>query len=372
MKFGMNSKHRTAPCPQNLAQPRGHFGYLFQDARLARFEEEEARRAYGGGALRGSGAPVWGDFCDFLAGELVAAVNVDPAVEAAFAGFGQAVEAGGAPLPRQQVQAGRRNLATGFLRLSAIYEAGAEAGGIGDGSAAADRWAKTGPALQEIQRRFVETHGRIAHGFADRGADAAFEAARQLNIWQFQYYVVHDVLGHFCDAQALQRAHEERGAFYNAFLQRIARDTDETLPLPFEFCTALRVCCAIAGQRALGLDDLAHDMILALPTGQILSDEVSLVTGQAMPVLSEREMRSGDLGAFFAKSSLATQAPLSAYLLIEAEVHHGGARMGSLGSLILANTLLGIIIRDPQSYWHQKGSGSGGRWQPSDGLAALR
>ncbi|MBP0614255.1 peroxidase family protein [Jiella mangrovi] len=56
------------------------------------------------------------------------------------------------------------------------------------------------------------------------------------------------------------------------------------------------------------------------------------------------------------------QTPLWLYVLKEAE-KKGGDRLGSVGSAIVADTLVGLVINDPKSYWQVKGS----QWHPRDG-----
>lgn len=55
------------------------------------------------------------------------------------------------------------------------------------------------------------------------------------------------------------------------------------------------------------------------------------------------------------------ETPLWFYLLKEAEVINDGEKLGPLGSHLVANTLLGLIIEDPNSYWHD----ADGHWAPS-------
>jgi len=40
-----------------------------------------------------------------------------------------------------------------------------------------------------------------------------------------------------------------------------------------------------------------------------------------------------------------------------------GDTLGPLGSRIVAETLIGLIVEDDQSYWHE--GGGGGTWDPS-------
>ena len=61
---------------------------------------------------------------------------------------------------------------------------------------------------------------------------------------------------------------------------------------------------------------------------------------------------------------MAETTPLWFYILAEAEKRGGGKRLGPLGSLIVAETLVGLLVVDPESCWH---AGAGGaRWHPAD------
>jgi hypothetical protein len=58
--------------------------------------------------------------------------------------------------------------------------------------------------------------------------------------------------------------------------------------------------------------------------------------------------------------------PLWFYILKEAEVLNGGEALGPMGTHLVANTLLGLIIEDGDSYWNAQG----GRWSPNKFNAA--
>lgn len=62
------------------------------------------------------------------------------------------------------------------------------------------------------------------------------------------------------------------------------------------------------------------------------------------------------------KAAFSGHTPLWFYVLREAEAL-GGNHLGPLGSHIVANTLVGLIVKDRTSYWND--STSGHRWSPS-------
>ncbi|MEZ5734326.1 MAG: peroxidase family protein [Novosphingobium sp.] len=64
--------------------------------------------------------------------------------------------------------------------------------------------------------------------------------------------------------------------------------------------------------------------------------------------------------------------PLWFYILAESEIVTKGKSLGPLGSLIVAETLVGLIVNDTESYWGTPGSDTttgtcaDGRWHPGD------
>ena len=107
--------------------------------------------------------------------------------------------------------------------------------------------------------------------------------------------------------------------------------------------------------------------LLNLPSAQALIDELSAVTGRQIPALTTGQIASGGTAAAVDGTRLATETPLWFYILKEAEIMQDGQKLGPLGSLIVASTLLGLVVHDPNSFWHQTGS-DGGRWHPRDGV----
>jgi hypothetical protein len=58
------------------------------------------------------------------------------------------------------------------------------------------------------------------------------------------------------------------------------------------------------------------------------------------------------------------EAPLWFYILKEAELQHGGEQLGSVGGRIMAETLVGLLQRDPNSYLYLDPS-----WKPAPPIA---
>ena len=69
------------------------------------------------------------------------------------------------------------------------------------------------------------------------------------------------------------------------------------------------------------------------------------------------------------KVKFAQSTPLWFYVLKEAEKINDGRRLGPIGSRLVAETLVGLVINDPQSYWHlDAGDGS---WKPKVGAQPI-
>jgi hypothetical protein len=109
--------------------------------------------------------------------------------------------------------------------------------------------------------------------------------------------------------------------------------------------------------KHLARRNLRRGYQLSLPTGQALAralgieplsrDELSRDNSPMMTAALEQ-------GGFFERT------PLWYYVLKEAEVREGGERLGELGSRIVAETVIGVMLTDPESYLTKDNS-----WDPS-------
>lgn len=79
--------------------------------------------------------------------------------------------------------------------------------------------------------------------------------------------------------------------------------------------------------------------------------------------LSEAALNDGAAGQALNAGGMIDKTPLWFYILKEAEVT-GGETLGPLGSRIVAETLVGLVVEDDQSFWHE--GGGGGAWTPAE------
>jgi hypothetical protein len=109
-------------------------------------------------------------------------------------------------------------------------------------------------------------------------------------------------------------------------------------------------------QRNLAFRNLKRGVLLGLPTGQ------TLATKMGVRKLTAAEVSSGPDGAVAAANGFATQTPLWYYILKEAEVIGGGARLGPVGSTIVAEVFLGLVHGDENSFMAKQAN-----WKPTLG-----
>ncbi len=120
-----------------------------------------------------------------------------------------------------------------------------------------------------------------------------------------------------------------------------------------------------AHMRNLPIRNLRRGHLLNVPTAQACIEALA-ARGIDIAPLSRDELTSGPTGAAVDQGGFAEATPLWFYVLKEAEIRSGGRSLGPLGSRLVAETLAGLVIHGPDTYWSLPGS-DGGRWHPSDG-----
>ncbi|USQ97366.1 peroxidase family protein [Caulobacter sp. RL271] len=117
--------------------------------------------------------------------------------------------------------------------------------------------------------------------------------------------------------------------------------------------------------KHLARRNLRRGWLLNLPSAQTLIAELAAAGLPVSRVLTRDELLSGATGAALVDGGFDEATPLWFYVLKEAEIVQGGERLGPLGSRIVAETLAGLVIADPDSYWNRQPNGT---WRPSDEL----
>ena len=103
---------------------------------------------------------------------------------------------------------------------------------------------------------------------------------------------------------------------------------------------------------------------LNVPTAQACLDAMDGAYDR-VERLSEDQLCQGRFGQALRDAGLVHETPLWAYVLQEADVL-GNGKLGPLGGRIVADTLVGLCVKDPTSFWNASGSDAG-RWCPDDG-----
>ncbi len=109
--------------------------------------------------------------------------------------------------------------------------------------------------------------------------------------------------------------------------------------------------------KHLARRNLRRGYQLSLPTGQALARSIG-----AEP-LTRDELGGGDVPGMkqaLEQGGFLDRTPLWFYVLKEAEVREGGQRLGEVGSRIVAETFIGVLLADPESYLAQARN-----WDPS-------
>lgn len=116
----------------------------------------------------------------------------------------------------------------------------------------------------------------------------------------------------------------------------------------------------------LMLRNLLRGLRLNLPSAQDCIASLEAKTGKAIPRLSAENLLSGKTAEAICNGGFVYNTPLWFYILKEAEIQADGKHLGALGSHIVAETLVGLVQNDVNSYWNAEGSDCG-RWHPRDG-----
>ncbi len=117
--------------------------------------------------------------------------------------------------------------------------------------------------------------------------------------------------------------------------------------------------------------NLRRGHVINLPSAQGLIAKLEEHGLAPNVTLTSEEVATGPTAAAILDGGFADETPLWFYVLKEAELKGEGGRLGPLGTRIIAETLVGLIVNDEDSYWNAPDG-----WTPdeaaSGGAAAIR
>jgi len=160
------------------------------------------------------------------------------------------------------------------------------------------------------------------------------------------------------------------------FADRTTRRMDTNLALPLQKmrneATDLDPATATPQQldeKNLAARNLKRSARMNVPSAQACIDVLNSDHKFNLRPLTKAELTSGRTGNELINAGYDAQTPLWFYVLKEAEVRQAGQRLGAVGTHIVAGTIAGLLIHDPQSVWNTPGSFEE-RWHPIDGVRA--
>ena len=113
--------------------------------------------------------------------------------------------------------------------------------------------------------------------------------------------------------------------------------------------------------KHLAKRNLLRGYLLSIPTGQSIAKRLGI------KLLSPDELKQGNSDAMNqALAPFMEKTPAWYYILKESEVRQKGDSLGAVGSRIVAETLIALLVFDPSSYIHQHEHDM--RWSPDNGV----
>ncbi|MEO0830691.1 MAG: hypothetical protein AAFY03_09555 [Pseudomonadota bacterium] len=262
-----------------------------------------------------------------------------------------------------------------------------------------DRRLEYAPQVGWLARLLQKYHNFLADTELDAVSkpDPAFSRARRQTTWTWQWLLLNDALPMICDPDVLAWVIAERAPLYRAFYRRTG-GRGKGLPVPCEFAFALSgFGIAPFGDAAAGtiLDsagtasahaDLRSDhwpdnliarilrtgYRLSLPTAQgvleaLVQLDRSVKEAPTCIILTTDDLRGGTAGDLLEAHGFLERTPLLYYFVREAEVVENGARLGPLGSRIMAETVVGLLASDLDSHLNVDGP----KWEPPKGCRSF-
>lgn len=99
--------------------------------------------------------------------------------------------------------------------------------------------------------------------------------------------------------------------------------------------------------------------MVGLPSGQSVANRLQLTALRPDQILTDPGGQLSKEAQFVEPFNFHVDTPLWYYILKESEVYHLGERLGPVGSTILAEAFVGLLLADAESYLSQNPG-----WQP--------
>jgi hypothetical protein len=149
--------------------------------------------------------------------------------------------------------------------------------------------------------------------------------------------------------------------------ERFARRIDTHLSPPLGALTNEGLDPSVGQQvqtllKQLARRNLLRGWLLSLPTGQAVAAQLGAPPLTATELTQTAADDPSGIAQILTESGFVDRTPLWFYVLKEAEVRNQGASLGTVGSHIVASTIIGQIRHDPTSYLHQAS------WSPEAGV----
>jgi len=97
--------------------------------------------------------------------------------------------------------------------------------------------------------------------------------------------------------------------------------------------------------------NLLRGYLFSIPTGQAVAEQMGIVPMTADQVTGD----DGDVSQAIQEGGFAERTPLWFYILREAVVHKGGQTLGAVGSRLVAEVIIGLLMADQGSYLNNAG-----------------
>lgn len=115
--------------------------------------------------------------------------------------------------------------------------------------------------------------------------------------------------------------------------------------------------------RNLAARNLERGVVLGLPAGEDIHAEMA--SRGVLPTPLTEEQQAEVRTTFWGDVTGTEKTPLWGWVLAEAQVLHGGQRLGPVGATIVAHTIIGLLYADPRSRIRTAG------WEPGGGGTVL-